>query len=695
MSTQPGSERYPHVFQPLDLGPVTVPNRIYMSPHGIPLQAPVPGLEGYSLPSQNRAAYFGERARGGVGLIVHSTLCAPFAAQDNISEAATKEAIPAYAAVADAVHEHGAKIMAEIWYVNWLPKRWEQLGPEAPGLAPSATQNLLSPTTRREMTKYEIQRVQEGFVEATVNLREAGYDGVQLHMSHGAIGEYFLSPYHNQRTDEYGGSLENRMRFMVETLRAMRDALGPDLALSIRQNSDQLLQGGYGEDDVKQVVGILVDQGLLDFVDLDISVEPEQLHLMTTGMFDPVMHNAERVGRISAAIEGIPVIATPGRVTTVVQAERLIAGGTADMIGMVRGLIAEPFMVKNALEGKERESKRCIAVNACVDMFGVGWGCAVNPSAAREERWGNALTAPAPTKQKVVVVGGGPAGLEAARIAALRGHTVTLLERGSALGGGVALWAALPGREVMGGLPTYFRDQLPALGVDVRLDTTADADTVLALEPDAVVIATGSRYRRDGSNAAAPRPLPGHDGANVHGPEEIIRGDVKLSGKVVVIDDEGYHTASGVAELLAAGGAQVELVSRRGTAGASLGLAIGYVVGRLLAAGVVLHDGFMATSVADGKVELFHALRQQPVTIEGVDHVVLATMREAVFDLQEPLEGQVPYVYLVGDALAPRNLRVATYEGHRFGRAIGEPDAPKTTSEELFRVNHWHQVPAA
>src|SRR5262245_20619089 len=159
MSTQPGSEKYPHVFQPLDLGPVTVPNRIYMSPHGIPLQAPVPGLEGYAQPSRNRAAYFGERARGGVGLIVHSTLCAPFAAQDNISEAATKEAIPAYAAVADAVHEHGAKIMAEIWYVNWLPKRWEQLGPEAPGLAPSPTQNLLSPMTRKEMTKYEIQRV--------------------------------------------------------------------------------------------------------------------------------------------------------------------------------------------------------------------------------------------------------------------------------------------------------------------------------------------------------------------------------------------------------------------------------------------------------------------------------------------------------------------------------------------------------
>jgi hypothetical protein len=174
---------------------------------------------------------------------------------------------------------------------------------------------------------------------------------------------------------------------------------------------------------------------------------------------------------------------------------------------------------------------------------------------------------------------------------------------------------------------------------------------------------------------------------------------------VVVGEPAALHAALGrrdahtrhtrVAELLAAGGAQVELVARRGTAGASLGLAIGYVVGRLLAAGVVMHDGCMATAIGDGSVELLHALRREQRTIEGVDHVVVATMREPVVELQGALEDAVPYLYVVGDALAPRNLRVATYEGHRFGRVIGEPGAPKTTSEELFRVNDWHQVPAA
>jgi 2,4-dienoyl-CoA reductase (NADPH2) len=210
-----------------------------------------------------------------------------------------------------------------------------------------------------------------------------------------------------------------------------------------------------------------------------------------------------------------------------------------------------------------------------------------------------------------------------------------------------------------------------------------------------VILASGSRYRRDGASGFAPRPLSGAEQTFVHGPEEIIRGEAVLSGKIVVIDDEGYHTGVGVAEMLAAGGAQVELISRKQTVGASLGLAIGYVAARLRAHGAVTHDGYAATVIGDHTVTIFELMSQASTTIEDVDYVVITTMREAIDELYDPLESKVPYVYLVGDALAPRNLRVATYEGHRFGRVIGDPNMPASVSDELFAVNKWHQLPAA
>ncbi len=695
MSTSPGREKYPHVFEPIALGPVTVPNRIYFSPHGIALHAGSRMASDVKVPSKSRVGYFAERARGGTGLIMHSSIIGPFAVQDPVAETSgLEEAIPDFAAVADAVHEHGSKIMAEIWYVNWLPKRWEELGPEAPSLSPSESANLYQPTVRREMTKWEIDQLREWFVISTRNLRAAGYDGIQLHMSHGAITEYFLSPHFNRRTDEYGGSLENRLRFTVECLRDIREAMGPELALSIRFNVDQMIPGGYGQEDAMEALRRLCALNILDFVDLDISFEPEQIHLMTTGMFDPVMHNAERVKKVREAVD-IPVIATPGRVNRIQQAEDLLKDGVADVIGMVRGLIAEPHMVRKALEGRENESRRCVAVNECVSQFNVGWGCAVNATAGKEDRWPDDLIDEADRTMNVVVVGGGPAGLEAARMAALRGHRVTLLEAQDELGGGTALWAKLPGREAMAQMAEYFKIRLPEIGVEVQTGVKASAEDVLALSPDIVVVATGSVYDPSGAGGASPYPIPGHDQPWVHTFEDIVRDGLELSGKVVVFDDEGFHPGCGVAELLANRGATVELVSRKLTPAASIGIAIGYAVGRLRASGVVQHNGTLVTQIGDHEVSLLELMSQSPSTIEGVDHVVLTTARLAVHALEAELEGKVDYVYVVGDALAPRTLRVATYEGHRFGRVIGDPDMPANISEAMFDRKPWAQVPAA
>jgi 2,4-dienoyl-CoA reductase-like NADH-dependent reductase (Old Yellow Enzyme family) len=693
MAGEPGRTRYPRVFEPLALGPTVVPNRIYMAPHGIPLSAPTIGSEQHHEPAVERAHYFAERAAGGVGTIFHSTLVAPFASQTTLAETpGLPESIPSYAAVADAVHRHGAKIMAEIWYVSWMTKLWEPLGPEAPALAPSPTQQLWSPSTCHSMSETEITRYVEANAVATTNLRAAGYDGIEVHVSHGSLLEYFLSPYFNHRSDRYGGTLENRMRLMLETLEAVRAAAGGAMAVGIRLTADQMLSGGIDSEGTREVLERLTPTGLIDFVDLDISVEPEQTHLMSTNFFEPKHHNAARVARLSDAVHPLPLLSTPGRLTSVADAEKMIASGDVDMVGAARGLIADPELVQKALEGREFETRICVAVNACVDNS-TGWGCAINPAAGKENRWGIRQMTAAPRSMNVVVVGGGPCGLEAARVAALRGHTVTVFERRAELGGGVALWARLPGRESLASLPLWFRGRLEDLDVDVRTGSEANRQLVSELQPDVVILAAGSRYHPGGASAFAPRPIPGWQQDWVVAPEQVLAGDVRLSGRVLVVDDEGYHAAAGIAEMAAEAGAETELVTRKPSAGASLGLMISYVVGRLQAVGVTMTPYMHVSRIGDHSVTLRSLSGGYERVVDDVDTLVVATMREPVDHLATELD-TVPYLYLVGDALAPRGLREATYEGHKFARLIGDPDMPSDVAAALFEP-HQGMRPAA
>jgi 2,4-dienoyl-CoA reductase (NADPH2) len=678
--------RYPITFSPIKLGPVEVPNRIYMAPHGIPLEVKSEGGGDLAAePARNRAHYFGDRAAGGTGLIIHSTQV--LSSQTNFSESPGREqTIPAFKAVADQVHAHGGKIFAEIWYVNWMQKAWEKLGPEAPGIGPSVAPNLHFPGVRRAMTLREIDMLFEAYRTTTRHLRKAGYDGIELHVSHGSLIEYFLSPYFNKRADEYGGSFENRARLLVRLLKMIREEQSDRQALGIRINADELLKGGLDEDATKEVVRYLIGQGLLDFVDLDVSVEPEQAHLMTTGMFDPVLHNLDRVTRVAEAAGEVPVLATPGRLTSIADAERILSQGRVQLVGAVRGLIAEPEMVNKSRDGREAERRICVAINACVDGLSVGWGCAINPTAGKENRWGKDSLTKVSRPMNVVIVGAGPSGLEAARVAATRGNRVTVLEKTDRIGGGVANWGRLPGRESMRTLPNYFSVQLKNLGVDLRLNTAATAQDVLALAPDVVVVATGSRYDPQGVLPTSQRPLEGHDLPHVVTPDAIFGGG-KLSGKVVIVDDEGYHTASGLAEQLAADGCEVVYVTRKLTPAASLGLAIGYVARRLHEKGVKVAAGRYVTAISADGVSMVEPISGAVETEGGVRHVVLSTSRVPVDSLFHELDGKAPYVYQIGDALAPRSLRDVIYEGHRFGRVIGEADMPKYVTDELFRMD--------
>jgi 2,4-dienoyl-CoA reductase-like NADH-dependent reductase (Old Yellow Enzyme family)/thioredoxin reductase len=685
MNPQP-HEKYPHVFEPLKIGPVEVANRLYMPPHGIGVETPIPGQEAYRAPAEDFAAYYAERARGGVALLFHSTLVGPIARQAWPIQATPwfSEAVPAYRRVAEAVHEHGAKLMAEIWYANFMAHTWEPLGPEAPIVGPSVTGDWVVPRVAHAMSKDEIRKFVAMNARAARHLQEAGYDGVEIHASHGTLVEHFISPSFNRRADEYGGTMENRLRILCEILEAVREEVGSEMALGIRINADELLPSGYSADDARGMMEHLRATGLMDFVDLDVSVEPEQGHLMTTSFLEAKLHNVERVAAVSPAVRPLAVLAGPGRLTSVAEAESLLERGIVDMVGAVRGLIAEPALVKHARDGHEDRSRTCIAANHCVDAGMLsGFGCAINPEAGKEIRWGSHTYARAPKSMSVVVVGAGPAGLEAAHIAAERGHSVRLLEATDRIGGQIDLWARIPGREHIRTLIDWYERRLQALDVEPEFGVTANADTILADRPDVVIVATGGRYSRRGDSGFTRAEIAGWDRPFVHTPEAIIGGEVTLAGKVVVLDEEGLHAGVGVAEIAAGGGAEVHLVTRKPSPAAHVGVHLAYVLPRLVAAGVQMLPGNYVTAIGDNTVTLIELLTQRLHTIEQVDAVVLATMREPVNTL-ETLEGVIPHVYVVGDALAPRGLRESTYEGYRFARVIGEDDMPATVTEELW-----------
>jgi 2,4-dienoyl-CoA reductase-like NADH-dependent reductase (Old Yellow Enzyme family) len=685
VASTPGIAKYPHVFSPITIGQIELRNRIYMGPHGNPVTAPMPGREAHSVPSLELAYYFAERAAGGVGLIFHSTQVAPFA-RDSAHSATPglREAIPSYQRVAELVHEHGAKIMAEVWYVPWQPHYWEPLGPLAPGLSPSATGHFADAFVNYEMNTAAIALVREAHRDVVRNLREAGYDGVELHVSHGAYFEYFLSPYFNHRKDEYGGSASNRLRALVETLEVVVEEAG-SMAVGIRLTADQMLPGGLDQSATADLLRRLAATNLLDFVDLDISVEPDQAQLMSTSFFEPKLHNAKRVAELAPHARPLVVIGAPGRVTEIAEAEQLLAEGLIDMVGIVRGLIAEPDLVQQALAGEESRSRTCIAINYCVEAVGARqFGCAINPIATKEHEWGSSHSDRADQLCRVTIVGGGPAGMEAARVAADRGHKVVLFEQRDHLGGSLALWAAIPGREHLESTVRWFERELARRSIDIRLGVGADRATVLETAPDVVIVATGSLYEPNGSSGFAPFPIPGWDADCVVAPEPALRKEIRLGGEVIILDEEGLHAGVGLAELAAADGAHVHIVTRRPAPGINVGRAVSYVTARLRQAGVQISAPAYISRIANEEVTLRDLLSGEERHVD-VDAVLLVTMRRPVNSLADAFEGRAGHTYVIGDALAPRGLREATYEGHRFARTIGTPDMPANVIEELFK----------
>lgn len=686
--------RYPNVFSPIALGPVEIPNRYFFAPHGSALSA---GTK----PSDDLVAYSVERVRdGGCGLVIVA-LVAHERGRTRQPSPHPDENVAAFACMADAVHAAGGRIFGQIFYWWGGAGWWQPLSPPAPALGPSNRQFSFGrrSSVTRAMTVGEIAGMHEAVRHSAANLRRAGFDGVMLHGSHAGLIEQFLSPYYNAREDGYGGSFDNRLRFAVESLEAARDGAGPGMAVGMRFNCDEEVPGGYGIADASRAIAALTGRGLLDYLDLDVGMEPQQFHHgMPTG-FSAKFPYRRAVEQVRKAAGEVPVLSVLGRITRMAEAEDAIAEGVVDMAGSARQLIAEPQFVRFAREGREAEGRVCIACNWCTAAGGDGaQGCAINPASYRERLWGIDSFLPAAMPSRVVVVGGGPGGMEAARVAARRGHRVTLFEAGDRLGGALADWARLPGRAHYGDAVQWWASELDRLGVDCRFGTRADGALVLAEAPDAVIVATGAQYRAEGQGISGELPLPGHDRPFVHTPEAVLSGSVHLSGRVLVVDGEGYHTASGLAEMLALGGARVTLVSAEMSpvsARLSDAWEERFVLERLKRAGVALATGTWIEGIEEDAVVL-RDVHTGETRMMPVDAVVLATSRAPLDDLARALEGCVPQLFTIGDALAPRMLAAASYEGQMFARLIGEAHVPRNFADAWFAADppRFNPLPA-
>ena len=684
--------KYPNVFSPIRLGPVEIPTRFFFAPHGSSLSA---GTK----PSDDLVSYSVERVKnGGCGLVILA-LVAHERGRTRQPSPHPPENLAAFRVMADAIHAAGGKIFGQIFYWWGGYGQWQPLSPPAPSMGPSSRQFGYSDRTvsTHAMSNDEIKAMLAAVRQSAAHLREAGFDGIMLHGSHAGLIEQFLSPYFNQRTDEYGGALENRMRFLVESLQAAREGAGSGMAVGMRFNCDEMLPGGYGTDTAREVLKSICDRGLLDYIDLDVGVEPQQFHHGMPTSFSPQLYYRPFVEQVRSAAGSVPVLSVLGRVTSMSEAEEAIAAGVCDVVGAARQLIAEPEFVKNAREGQEVRSRTCIACNWCTAAMGDGaQGCTINPASYRERLWGVHSFAHAPRSSKVVIVGGGPGGMEAARVAALKGHQVVLLEARKRLGGALALWADLPGREINRNAIEWWERELNSLDVDIRRESEANAQTVLAESPDAVIIATGARYSIGGRSITFDADIPGHDRVFVYRPEDILLDGARPSGRIVLLDGEGMHASAGIAELLAQGEAEVTYV----TAGFSPlsprlvdSFEARHVVKRMKSAGVRFLPTTWVRNIGDHAVTLYDMHTDDEWTVTGVDAVILSTGRLPRDALARELEGRVPQLYTIGDALAARPLAAATYEGQKFARYIGEPGAPATICETFFRPDEPATMP--
>ena len=640
------------LFSPFHIGPLKMQNRIVMPPMATNYATP----EGFV--TERQIAYYVERAKGGVGYITveHTGVLQQGKASPNMLMISTDEHASQIERLVKAVHGVGGKIVVQI---NHAGRQTLPSVTGSPIVGPSPIPAIPIPdpsksNVPRELSASEIREITEAFTAAAERVKNAGADGVELHMAHGYLLCSFLSPFSNRRTDLYGGDIHGRARFPVEVLKSVRGSVGPNFPVICRLSGDEYVDGGLKIEETKEIAVILEQEGAdalhisaCNAVSGYLNHPP---YYVEEGIF---VHLAQGV----KSVVDIPVI-TVGRIRNPVMAEQIVQEEKADLISMGRALIADPHMPAKAKEGRLKEITPCISCNRCIQTLRKGAvRCAVNPETGNELQFELRKT---DRCKKVWIVGGGPGGLKAAEIAAQRGHQVTLFERHHQLGGRMRLAAVPPNKGVINDFLDYLDRRVRSLGITLELGKEFTVDILDSEKPDAVIVATGGV-------PFFPHWKGVKDSGALSVDDALLSGGENVGKRVLVVGGGGVGAET--ADFLSEMGKKVTLVEMlEGIASDLVTHLQHYLLKRLAEKGVTILTSTKVKELGKGYALVEDASGEN--RIDGFDSIVLALGSTPDDRIARSLEGKVPELYVIGDASQPREALEAVYEGEEVALKI-------------------------